>query len=519
MHANCHHLMYSISITQPRVSRLSKLRSETQATLGTTWWPTSMLSWLALLACVLLTVFGVAKGFAYGISPDVHLYYVINYHDGLVRRGLVGHMLSWVVDQSNLADALAVAAVVYAATNIAVLVLLFAWTASIELRRRDLLAPSLYALYAASQFIPTVSYNAGFLDAYDYLLLVLAAIALAKDRLWLAAAVGAVGPFVHDAFIFTWFCPAAVALWLRPNLQTCLALSAPLVATAIVYFVPTPEAAIAQMQAAPLPDDVKAFSVAYQFGQTFLSSLYIVLWKISNYFSNVLIAVAYFTLPAVLLIVLYERERADRRAWIALGLATLLPLSINLVGWDLTRFLAPAPFFALLTVLLAESLEPAGPPGRWLPAGCWLAALVLVQAPFVYGYAEVAGIKDRTFIRDWPIGRLVESGVTYFSRKVRPKVEVVTARGIPPGNVWYMEEDAWSGALVRRPGTNVFDATMTKGGLVVQYTAEIVRDGDQIFIMREPRDKQAKMTYVGKLRGNRVIGTYAGGAWTAIVLR
>lgn len=32
-------------------------------------------------------------------------------------------------------------------------------------------------------------------------------------------------------------------------------------------------------------------------------------------------------------------------------------------------------------------------------------------------------------------------------------------------------------------------------------------------------DKQAMMTYIGKLRGNRVIGTYAGGAWTAIVLR
>ncbi len=70
--------------------------------------------------------------------------------------------------------------------------------------------------------------------------------------------------------------------------------------------------------------------------------------------------------------------------------------------------------------------------------------------------------------------------------------------------------------------TPLWDAlrdVLTNGGLVVQYTAEIVRDGDQIFIMREPRDKQAKMTYVGKLRGNRVIGTYAGGAWTAIVLR
>jgi len=487
---------------------------------GMAWRSTSTVpSWLAIFACALLTFFGVAKGFAYGINSEVHLYYVINYHDGLVRRGLIGHMLSWIVDQSNLADTLAVAADVYLATNVAVLALLFAWTVRIEFRRRDLLATSLYALYAASQFIPTVSHGVGFLDAYDYLLLVLAAIALAKDRLWLAAVIGAAGPFVHDAFIFTWFCPAIVALWLRPSLWTCLAVSSPLVTTAIVYFVPTPEAAIAQMEAAPLPDDVKAFSLAYQFGQTFLSSLYIVLWKIGHSFSNVLVAVAYFTLPAALMVGFYGRERANARAWIALGSATFLPLSINLVGWDLTRFLAPAPFFALLAVLLVESVAPAAPPRRWLPVGCWLSALVLVQAPFVYGYAEVVAVKDRTFVKDWPIGRIVESGVTYYSRKIRPKVEAVTAQGMPPGNVWYMEEDAWSGALIRRPGTNIFDATMTKGGMVVQYTAEIVRDGDEIFITRAPHDKLARMTYVGRLRGSRVTGTYSGGVWGAIILR
>ena len=144
---------------------------------------------------------------------------------------------------------------------------------------------------------------------------------------------------------------------------------------------------------------------------------------------------------------------------------------------------------------------------------------MLVQAPFVYGFAEVAAVRERTFIREWPIGRLVESGVAYFSRNVRPRVEAVAAQGTPPGNVWYMEEDAWSGALIRRRGTNIFDATMTKGGLVVQYTAEIVRDGDQIFITRDPHDEKAKMTYVGRLRGDRVTGTYSGGVWSAIILR
>ncbi|MFO1084073.1 MAG: hypothetical protein U1E21_05900 [Reyranellaceae bacterium] len=459
------------------------------------------------------------KGFVYAISPNVYVYYLINYRDGLVRRGLLGHGLSLIVDQSSLQDALAAAAVLYTATNVAALLLLFAWTVRLELRRRDFLATSLYAIYAASQFIPTVSYGAGYLDAYDYLLLVLAAIALVRERLWLASAIGAIGPFVHEAFIFTWLCPAVLALWLRPSLKTCLALAAPLVTTAIVYFMPTPEAGIAQMRSAPLSDEVREFVVAYQFGQTFLSSLYIVLWKTGHSFSNFLIAVVYFALPGFLLAALYGHARNNSRTWIALALATLLPLSINLVGWDLTRFLAPTAFFALLAVLFMESARPVGPPRRWLPAGCWVAALVLMQAPFVYGYVEVTAVEDRTFVRDWPIGRLVREGVAYYSRKIRPKVESVTGEEDPPGNVWYMEEDAWTGALVRRAGTNVFDATVTKGGMVVQYTAEIMRDGNRIFIVRNPRDEQAKMTYVGTLRGNRVSGTYSGGVWGAIILR
>ncbi|WP_395713537.1 hypothetical protein [Reyranella sp.] len=477
------------------------------------------LPWLSIAACALLTVLSFFKGFIYAINPYVHVYYVINYRDGLIRRGLLGEALSLFVDQSNLEDTIALAAIVYSATNVAVMLILFAWTIAIELRRRDLLATSLYALYAASQFIPTVAYDSGFLDAYDYLLLLLATIAFAQKQLLIAALIGSIAPFVHEAFVFLWLCPVALAWWFKPSPRVLVALCAPLITTAIVYWVPSPEAGIAQMQSAPLPDYMKDFVIAFQFSQTIVSSLYIVLWKIGHNLFNFLIAIGYFTVPALLLIVLYGRGRADGRAWAALGLATFLPLSLNLIAWDLSRLLAPASFFAMLAVLFMESVRPTEATPRWLPAGCWLAALALIQAPFVYGYATFAAIEDRSFVRDLPIARWVASGMTYYVRNIRPKVETVTGRDDPPGNVWYMEEDAWRGALIRRPGTNVFDATMTKGGMVVQYTAEIVRDGDRIFITRDAHDKKAMMTYVGTLRGNRVTGTYRGGIWGAIVLR
>ena len=71
---------------------------------------------------------------------------------------------------------------------------------------------------------------------------------------------------------------------------------------------------------------------------------------------------------------------------------------------------------------------------------------------------------------------------------------------------------------MRRPGTNVFDATMTLPvGLVVTYTVTVERDGDTIIARRNLGAKGAadRMDYIGRLRGKTISGTYAGGYWFA----
>jgi hypothetical protein len=119
-----------------------------------------------------------------------------------------------------------------------------------------------------------------------------------------------------------------------------------------------------------------------------------------------------------------------------------------------------------------------------------------------------------------PIGRLIASGVSFYSRNIGPKTVPNIGHEEPPGNVWYIEEDAWSGALIRRSGTNVFDATVTKAGQeVATYVATISRSGDKIFMLRHASDDKEGTIYVGTLDGNKVRGTYPLGVWIATILR
>jgi len=143
---------------------------------------------------------------------------------------------------------------------------------------------------------------------------------------------------------------------------------------------------------------------------------------------------------------------------------------------------------------------------------------MFVQVPFTYAYFEVAAVSDvgPASLRAGPVGRLTQSAVALYSRAIGPVVS--DRRGndlLPPGDVWFVEEDIWRGAWVRRPGTNIFDATMTLPvGSVVTYTATVERDGDTI-IARRNLGAADRIDYVGALKGKAIVGTYAGGHWSA----
>lgn len=470
------------------------------------------------VALIALAALAVWRGSAGKINPHVLTYYVVNYGDGLIRRAMVGEVFSWFVSQQNLATVRAAMLSIYTPLLIVLLAGLFWWVALIEWRRRDFLLLALFAVFLTSQFVSTLAYDVGFLDIFDYLLITIAAASLARRQYAIAIIAGAVGPFIHEAFIFCWLALVPVVLWERSSKSRVAVLLIPLVSTIVVYLGASHDAAVAQIDASVLPEDDKDLALRFPLSQTLATNIDMMLVKYRNNVVNILAATVFFTLPAAIIVGLYGVARRRRTDIAVLICAAAAPLLILTLAWDVSRFLVGAIFFALIATLYMETVRSAVRAPWPLPATGWLFAALLVQVPFTHAYFEVAGVPDvgPASLREWPIGRLTQSGVALYSRAMGPVIADRQGHDpLPAGNVWYVEEDIWRGAWIRRSGTNVFDAIMTLPvGMVVTYTATVERDGDTI-IARRNVGTAHQMDYVGRLHGKTISGTYAGGYWSA----
>ncbi len=481
----------------------------------------SLLRELMLFALLGVAVLSFSKGFQTGIPEAGEGYWFINYGHGLIRRGLLGQIFSLFQSQSDLNKVLSTALYVHLGACALLLFGLWGWLRTVLDRGIEALLLAIFAVFATSQFLPTQAYDAGFLDVYDYLLVLAAAVAILRNFWVLAGAIGFIGPFVHEGFLFVWFALAILALRGSPKLtvERIPALLAPLASTAIIYFVPTTHAAIAEMASGPLPQEYKDRFIAYQFGQTLLSSVEICLWKISNNFANFVMAVAFFTLPAAVMAIAYCITRRTLRDALTLLLATLSPAAILVVGWDLSRFLVATSFSGLLSVLFMQTARPVKAARLSVVIACWLFAALGALLPFVYGYYEVAQVVNRGPIpfATTPIGIVVTAWVSSYSRNIGPRVVPEVGTEEPPGTVWYEEEDAWTNTWTRRPGTNIFDAVGTKGGITVRCVLTIRRGGDRIRVVRTQCSDGNDLMYSGWLRGSGAWGTYPGGKWHATI--
>ena len=465
-----------------------------------------------------LGALAVVRGSANVFNPHVFSYYVINYDAGLIRRGLMGELWSWFLPQDDVTEIRAILLAYYRPFVAALMVSLLGWVLTIELRRRDFLFSALFAVFLTSQFVPTLAYDIGFLDVLVFLLVVAAAAALTRRHYWIVAIAGVAGPFVHEAFLFYWLPLFAVALWEERSLRRGIVLGLPLVSVACIYLFASQEVAIAQMASSALPDPDKQEAIALQFGQTLLTNLAMISVKYRNYPVNVAAAFAFFTLPAAAIIGLYAAAKRQPAATVILALSAVAPLLILTIAWDLSRFLVASIFTVLIATLYMETVQPA-PRVTWLlPAAGAMLALLLVQVPFTYAYFEVAAVTDvgPEALRAGPVGRLTHKAVALYSRATAPSVSGRHGSdALPSSDVWFVEEDIWRGAWVRRPGTNVFDATMTLPiGSVVTYRVVVERDGETIIARRNP-GAEDQLDYVGRLNGRSISGTYVGGYWFA----
>ena len=70
-----------------------------------------------------------------------------------------------------------------------------------------------FVLLMCSQLMPTLAHDAGYVDVYVVLLVLGGFRLILAERYIGAALVSAIGPFVHEAFLFLWAPVALVLLW------------------------------------------------------------------------------------------------------------------------------------------------------------------------------------------------------------------------------------------------------------------------------------------------------------------
>jgi hypothetical protein len=471
---------------------------------------------LALFLVLCLAFLSFSKGFVDHIQPWVEGYWVINYNNGLIRRGFLGHILSFFYDQAVSSHVLRAAFWLYIVTCISLIVCFWGWLRRLCADQKGYgRLVAIFAVFATSQFLPTLGYDAGFLDVFDYMLVLVAAIATLGNLYVIAAAIGFVGPFIHEVFIVVWMSLLILLVWNKVPAKRLILLGTAFVATAIVYFGPTEQAGIAQMAAAPLPQSIKEGMIEYQFGQTISASFAGMLWTYRNYFDHFLISVAFFCLAPCIMIVAYGINRKGVRDCLYISAATVAPAAILIVAWDLSRFLVGMTFSALLSIFYMQTARPVLLRRAITTGMCWAVAAISLAIPLVYAFFEKSYVVDLGIISfaSSPVGRLLAEGI-YPKPPPFPSGNAISD---PPGNEWDEEENGFVGKWVRRPGTNMFDATWKSGRITVTGLLVITRAGNLIKVERKTFGGGNDMTYIGTISGNDVSGRYTGGKWFATI--
>lgn len=353
-----------------------------------------------LLGLVILTTYSYLRGQRNEPEWAGIVYYVIDYSDGLIRRGLIGQLFMFVFTRAQAGLVFAAAVQVHRLVCVAMMIgtLIWFWSVLPESRRfgrqRMILV---YLTFLASQFLPTVSAINTYLDAYIFLLL-LAGFALAAARRdWLAAAVGFTAPFIHEMSVILWASLAIMVFWrdgarLLRQPKTLLMLLAPALGQVVLKFGEVKGAVATQLARAPISDAVRDVMAHEQLGHRLLNEIGIMIHLIGNHPVRGFISVVAFSLPTVIMLALVLPV-LDRRARWCLSLAAFTPLIILTMAFDLSRFTVITQFALMLSVLFMASTANANDtPARAMPRQlAWLMAPVLafgLAMPLVYGYFD-----------------------------------------------------------------------------------------------------------------------------------
>lgn len=357
-----------------------------------------------------LAALNAAKGAPTELGTFGWPFYELSYRHGFIRRGLVGAIFQALTAQLPPGAQEREATNAHVLVSTALLTGLALWTWHVwvwrqpEGRRLIIIGAGAFFL---SQFPSALFLNAGYLDPWILGTTVAAAWAVSRGCYRTAAAIGGVGPFVHEAVIFLWTTVVALAMLRelraapsRRQWRSALSLATPYLATAAVLSLHSDAAVHASIAALHTSEDVKQTLRNQQYGLTFSQAVPVMIAKIRQNSENFILAIVFYVTPALVTAVCAVRSARVRHATerVLAMIAVLAPCSILLVAWDLSRFLCWAPLGAVLLLLsLGLSLEADEEPEaashvrRWIELGAATVVVVLGAAsPAVNSYYEVA---------------------------------------------------------------------------------------------------------------------------------
>jgi hypothetical protein len=342
------------------------------------------------------------------------VYYVVDYSDGLIRRGLIGQLFMLVFSRTRASEAFAAAVEAHRLICFMIMAgtLVWFWSLMSSCRRFGPQRLTLiYLVYLSSQFLPTLAAINTYLDAYALLLLLVAYVSVASRHNYLAAAAGFVAPFIHEFSVILWLSLIIMMLWrdglseLR-KLRVLIIGAAPFAGYAALSLFESHTAVATQLNQAPISDAIRHVMAREQFGHEFFAELSNMAALIAANPGRGAVSIFAFSAPTALMLAL-AAPCLDRRGRWLLGVASFTPLITLLLAFDLSRFVVCEQFVCMLSVLFMAASPPAVPTGRPVSStGVLLLGPVLIAGllmPLVYGYFDSTQIVTNEVLDSVPV--------------------------------------------------------------------------------------------------------------------
>jgi len=379
---------------------------------------------ILLLVLTLISVISLQRGQRDTLEPMGFIYYVVDYSNGLIRRGLVGQCFMLVFDRAHPMQAWVAALLVHKLLAAGVVFGMLLWLRAVigggGIFTETRLA-AIFAIFAAGQFYPTMLALTTYVDIYIFAI-VLAGFALAASgRPWMAACVGAIGPFIHEMSVLLWAPLALMVIWrdglagLRRPALLLLCISPVLAQLAIMLF-ESPAALATQLARAPIDPQIRDIMAREQMGHTIGGDLAVMAQLYSANTLRAAVSIGFFLLPTLAMLAA-AIPALGRRGAALLALAALAPLAVLALEFDLSRFVTMTQFTAICCVLfIAQTGQARGATGalafgRPACAASFGLAAALFSLPVIYGYFDRTLIGAQSILASLPLVGPVALGV------------------------------------------------------------------------------------------------------------